>query len=113
MTGELVTRAESLRRLCETLGLPDWLPARTILHGEDRWPGYWEELVDAETGVRPVGMLRWVGRNEDKPHRCPECHRVVTWERKRYGPRSRLTCPPCGVQWRSGTRVYPRRLRAR
>lgn len=58
------------------------------------------------------GRLRWVRRNEDKPHRCPRCHRVVTWEREEYGPRTRLTCPPCGVQWRSGVRVYPWPLRA-
>lgn len=106
---ELVPRRESLRRLCLRLGMPDWMAEITASHeAEDGfWPGYWDELVDADTGDRPAGMLRWVRRNVDKPHRCPTCHRVVTWRMERYGPRTRLKCARCGVQWRSGVRVYP------
>jgi hypothetical protein len=49
---------------------------------------------------------RWVGRNTDKPHRCPECHAVATWDHKRYGPRTVLVCPrDCGVRWRAGNRM--------
>lgn len=52
--------------------------------------------------------LRWVQRNEDKPHRCPECHAVCTYDRRhpwRYGPRTRITCHNCRVQWRIGARA--------
>jgi hypothetical protein len=52
-----------------------------------------------------MSETRWVERNEDKPHRCPECHAVATWGRGEYGPRTRLVCPrDCGVQWRVGNR---------
>jgi hypothetical protein len=105
---ELISRLESFHRMCESLdmpdGLPDWIAAHLFTVS---WPGYWDELVDADTGERPAGTLRWVRRNVDKPHRCPVCHRVVTWRMERYGPRTRLSCTKCGVQWRSGVRVYP------
>jgi hypothetical protein len=53
--------------------------------------------------------LRWVTRNEDKPHRCPKCHAVATWDRRQHGPRSRAVCPQaCGVQWRMGNRASRR-----
>lgn len=49
---------------------------------------------------------RWVKRNEDKPHRCPECHAIATWEMHGYGPRTKLKCPTgCRVIWRPGRRV--------
>lgn len=55
---------------------------------------------------RPAAtQFRWVRRNEDKPHRCPECHAVATWDHKHAGPRTRLRCPQCGVQWRYGERL--------
>jgi len=58
--------------------------------------------------------LWWVRRNEDKPHRCPGCHAVATWEHKRIGPRTRLTCPNgCGLQWRYGRRQQVRSMRYR
>ena len=58
------------------------------------------------TPVDDLAALRWVERNEDKPHRCPECHAVATWERETYGPRTVLTCPrECGIQWRAGHRL--------
>jgi hypothetical protein len=48
---------------------------------------------------------RWVHRNEDKPHRCPWCHGVATWDHERYGPRTQLVCPnKCCVRWRVGRR---------
>ncbi len=50
--------------------------------------------------------MKWVHRNEDKPHRCPECHAVATWDRRAHGPRTRVACPAgCGVQWRMGNRL--------
>jgi len=50
--------------------------------------------------------LRWVQRNTDKPHRCPECHAVATWEHDKYGPRTVMVCPrECGVRWRIGQRM--------
>jgi hypothetical protein len=105
---ELISRLESFHRMCEALDLPDGLPEWVAAHlFTVSWPGYWDELVDADTGERPAGTLRWVRRNVDKPHRCPMCHRVVTWRMERYGPRTRLSCTRCGVQWRSGVRVYP------
>ncbi|QYN17489.1 zinc-ribbon domain-containing protein [Amycolatopsis sp. DSM 110486] len=54
--------------------------------------------------------FRWVQRNVDKPQRCPECHAVRTWDRTRYAPRTRLSCPRCGVRWRVGDRAYPLRV---
>jgi hypothetical protein len=55
--------------------------------------------------TRSVEGLRWVERNEDKPHRCPECDAVATWGHYTFGPRTRFTCPKgCGVQWRIGMR---------
>lgn len=61
-----------------------------------------------------MSELRWVERNEDKPHRCPECHAVATWDLDSYGPKTRLVCPSgCGVQWRVGqryTRATDRKL---
>ena len=53
--------------------------------------------------------MRWVQRNEDKPHRCPLCHAVATWDKstqnRPIGPRTKLKCPRgCGVQWRAGFR---------
>jgi len=53
-----------------------------------------------------MSETRWVKRNEDKPHRCPECHAVATWDRPAaYGPRTVFKCPrTCGVQWRAGNR---------
>lgn len=55
--------------------------------------------------------LRWVQRNEDKPHRCPECHGIAlrAWADRGYGPRTRMSCPnDCGVQWRAGSRATRR-----
>lgn len=50
--------------------------------------------------------MKWINRNEDKPHRCPECHSVATWNRRSHGPRTRVVCPNgCGVQWRMGDRL--------
>lgn len=44
--------------------------------------------------------LKWVRRNEDKPHRCPECHMVR--RRTNWGPRTTVACGPCGVRWKMG-----------
>jgi len=53
--------------------------------------------------------MRWVSRNEDKPHRCPECHAVASWGKETMGPRTRLVCPnDCNVQWRYGRRLKGR-----
>lgn len=57
--------------------------------------------------------LSWVWRNEDKPHRCPKCHCVAQWHHdgydhyrdRRHGPRTRVWCPYCRVQWRMGNRA--------
>ena len=46
---------------------------------------------------------QWSGRNEDKPHRCPECHAICTWDLKSFGPRTVLRC--CGLKWRVGNRA--------
>lgn len=74
-------------------------------------PFEWESERDLEYQIgRALGNAtepRWVRRNVDKPHRCPRCHSVVTWDRCKYGPRTRLVCPYCHVQWRAGKRVYP------
>ncbi len=39
--------------------------------------------------------VKW---NADKPHRCPNCHRVVDWGKP---PRKwrRYTCPYCGCKF--------------
>lgn len=64
------------------------------------------ELAGVHLDLLLAGKLRWVDRNEDKPHRCPECHAVATWGKWSRGPRTRLVCPrDCGVQWRVGDRV--------
>lgn len=58
-------------------------------------------------------MAAWVDRNEDKPHRCPGCHAVATWNRLVYGPRTRITCPRgCDIQWRIGCRALRSDLRS-
>lgn len=44
--------------------------------------------------------MKWVGRNKDKPHRCPECHAVR--RRTHWGPRTTVVCGPCGVRWKMG-----------
>jgi hypothetical protein len=50
--------------------------------------------------------MRWVKRNEDKPHRCPECHAVASWGKDCMRPKTKLVCPnDCGVQWRYGLRM--------
>lgn len=50
--------------------------------------------------------LRWVKRNEDKPHRCPECHAIAFWDKEHAGPRTIIRCPnECEVQWRFGIRM--------
>jgi Family of unknown function (DUF6283) len=69
----------------------------------------------ASSDVSTTASLRWVRRNEDKPHRCPGCHAVATWDHRHAGPRTRLRCPrDCRVQWRYGARQQrtPYRLRA-
>lgn len=59
-----------------------------------------------DAAVAELDSPRWVKRNEDKPHRCPECHAIADQARGCYGPRTRFTCPAgCGVQWRPGTRL--------
>jgi hypothetical protein len=57
--------------------------------------------------------LRWVRRNEDKPHRCPECHAVATWDRESAGPRTVLRCPHGCGQWRYGRRCHREPMRYR
>jgi hypothetical protein len=53
--------------------------------------------------------MRWVRRNEDKPHRCPECHTIPDRCRALVlGPRTAVSCARCGVKWRMGVR-YTRR----
>lgn len=45
--------------------------------------------------------MKWVLANWDKPHRCPECHRISDEFRqsdRRY-PWLIGTCPDCGVKW--------------
>lgn len=48
--------------------------------------------------------MRWVRRNGDKPHRCPECHAIPDRCRSYLGPRTAVSCAPCGVRWRMGVR---------
>ncbi len=50
-------------------------------------------------------LFRWTRRNEDKPHRCPNCHAIAAraWFGGGYGPRTILTC--CGLKWRVGNRA--------
>lgn len=48
--------------------------------------------------------MRWVKRNEDKPHRCPECHAIPARCRSYLGPRTAVSCPLCRVKWRMGVR---------
>lgn len=110
---DLVTRREWFRSLCASMGMPKWVAELAFKPDVAGRPSsYWDELVDAETGEPERQVYVWVQRNHDKPHRCPVCHRVVTWDRAEYGPRTRLRCSRCGVQWRSGVRVYPWPLRA-
>jgi hypothetical protein len=99
---DTITRREWLRRWAQMLGLPPWITDAAIATTGRR--AYWTEPVDPMTGESRA--FRWVRRNEDKPHRCPECHHVVTWNRARYAPRTRLKCDSCRVQWRSGMRVW-------
>lgn len=57
--------------------------------------------------------LRWVKRNEDKPHRCPGCHGIAlrAWSSKGYGPRTTLYCPnDCTVKWTPRARGKRRRM---
>lgn len=45
--------------------------------------------------------LRWVRRNEDKPHRCPQCHTIAAWD----DPGHAWTvwrCEGCRVRWFKG-----------
>lgn len=74
--------------------------------------------MEAASARREVAVRRhdrrWVHRNEDKPHRCPECHAVATWEHKRYGPRTVLVCPrECVIRWRVGRRLTVDSMRYR
>lgn len=110
---DYVTRRVWFRSLCASMGQPEWVAELAFRPNVAGRPlSYWDELVDEVTGEPERQTYVWVDRNEDKPHRCPVCHRVVTWERSEYGPRTRLKCSRCGVQWRSGVRVYPWPLRA-
>lgn len=62
-----------------------------------------------------MAELRWVRRNEDKPHRCIECHGIAlrAWE-GRYAPRTVMSCPnACGVRWRVSVRTQRRPMRDR
>ena len=49
--------------------------------------------------------MRTVKRNWDKPHRCPECHRVCV-----RGDLARMLrfehCPDCQVRWIGRTPLY-------
>jgi hypothetical protein len=47
---------------------------------------------------------KWTQRNEDKPHRCPNCHAIAAraWSDNGYGPRTVMAC--CGLKWRAGVR---------
>lgn len=63
-----------------------------------------EPSVFATVGLPGPGKTTWVTRNEDKPHRCPECHRIPDRCRKRWGPRTAASCALCGVKWRMGSR---------
>jgi hypothetical protein len=74
-------------------------------------------LVIGET--TPKTGAKWVKRNEDKPHRCPQCHAIAlrAWARSAdgggYGPRTVFHC--CGLRWRVGRRAkrYPMAFRQR
>lgn len=58
--------------------------------------------------------MRWVNRNEDKPHRCPECHAVAMWDNDKAGPRTLVRCPlDCNVQWRYGRRWQKHSMRVK
>lgn len=48
--------------------------------------------------------MRWVKRNRDMPHRCPECHSIPDRARGVCGPRTAISCARCGVKWRMGVR---------
>lgn len=83
---------------------------RALLHGFTRNPVRTIEqgvYFYAHECVYPLSdTLTWVDRNEDKPHRCPCCHAVASYDRRTAGPRTRMVCPRgCGVQWRYGSRA--------
>lgn len=50
-------------------------------------------------------------RNEDKPHRCPNCHKIAerAWsavtDNMGAGPRTVYACETCRVRWRVGMHV--------
>lgn len=83
---------------------------RALLHGFTRKPVRTIEQGDyfyAHECEYPLSATpTWVRRNEDKPHRCPCCHAVASYDRRTAGPRTRMVCPRgCGVQWRYGSRA--------
>lgn len=75
---------------------PGWEDVTDLLVVDD--PSRWRQPAKQD--------LVWVRRNEDKPHRCPRCHAVATWDREEWGPRTRVVCERCGVQWRMGCRLH-------
>lgn len=55
------------------------------------------------TRTRPALLWRWVARNSDKPHRCPACHAVRTFDAANRWHVT-LACPKCRVRWWYGRR---------
>lgn len=42
--------------------------------------------------------MRWVWANWDKPHRCPECHRI-NYDGSETGAQPLPRCDDCQVRW--------------
>lgn len=43
--------------------------------------------------------MKFVRANADKPHRCPLCWRVCTWDRPQLYWWSLVSCSKCDVWW--------------
>jgi len=80
-------------------GVPRRQPVRVI-------PSEVEWGTDHHCPYPESDTLTWVRRNEDKSHRCPCCHAVSTYDKRTFGPRTRVVCRiGCGIQWRIGGRL--------
>lgn len=91
-------------------------PGDVCLGCSDPEAGHWVPISECRPAMldyQRTYPLRWVRRNEDKPHRCPQCHSIPERCRaERLGPRTAVSCARCGVKWRMGVR-YTATLRRR
>lgn len=84
----------------------------SVVIRETALPALGEEWVDGPAievvDHSPAPVWTWMPPHWDKPHRCPDCHRVAerAWTGRGYGPRTRFRCLyGCRVQWRVGSRA--------